>query len=338
MKKIIFFVFLYSTLLANNYFSVKDYKFLNSTSPSLQDLIYEYHTYIKNNPDKFIFDLESMDDGTEENKKYKNFFETKKGYKGANLLYIKAKAGGNKFAIIGRQLGSSNYNVNTMTHDYVFMGRKLFLKNNLDIMFGINLHDEPKYETIDNREYFTDDIKSDIRFLTDIVLFNVNISIEMKQNKVEKTLFAYNFNTKYGIITPKYVKGYDEIKYNDFYLIYDSDVLFDRGGFYIRGLLKNRQIDNKDKSYQKGMIAKVIEIEKYLGILKIYAGYSESTEFTKELLKGDMLKVGLTFPKKYLGKRKAEYYFGTSRNYYYDLVNLRAINQRMTLFGVKIYW
>lgn len=337
MKYLISLTLSFSILAAQNYFTAEEYNVLNKTSPSLQDLIYDHHNLLEKNKYKIIFDFESTEDGSSK-KEYKNYFQTKDGYKGAELQLITLKAGGENFAIIGRQFGNTSNEVSSMVHDYAFMYRKKLLSNNLDVLIGVNLHDEPKYETINNKKYFTTEIETSLKLVSSIKIYNIDLGFETNnEQQVEKLLLAYDFDTKYGSITPKVIQGKEPFKYYDSYLTYKTNNLFDDNGLYLSTMVKHRTIDD-DVQYQDGVIAKSVNIEKYFKFLKIYLGYSKSTEFTDNELTGSMYKIALSAPKEMRNKRQAEFYFGSSKNYYNDLVSIRMIDQELSLFGVKLYF
>lgn len=345
MKKILPHILFLSAIniFANNYFTAEQYDILNKTSPSLQNIINEYHNDIIKKRELVIFDFESKSDGSEDGPKteYKNFFRTKNGYEGAELQLLKLKAGNEKFAIIGRQFGNSTYDVNARIHDYAFMKRSIFNDGSIDILWGINLHDEPEFETIDNVKYFTSkDSISVLKLVGNFKIYDIDVNLEVNEDsEIEKTLLAYNFHTKIGKFIPKVLRGTEPFKYYDTYFIYESNELFYNNDFHVKAMIKNRTIDNnKEENYQSGMIASLIEIEKNFSILKIYAGYSKSNEFTKDELTGSMIKIGIAAPKKIIGNKKAEFYFGNSKNYYDDLIDIRMIDQDISLFGVKFYW
>ena len=65
------------------------YDFLNKTSPTLQNYISDYHNELVNNPNQTgTFNLYSFSDGSPEEGPYKSSYETKDGYKGAELQLI----------------------------------------------------------------------------------------------------------------------------------------------------------------------------------------------------------------------------------------------------------
>jgi len=344
MKIVVIFTLTYiiaTNLMANNYITANEYDSLNEMSPSLQNLINDYHSTIKQKEVKFIFDFQAVSDGSEDvNGKpmeYKNYFQTRNGYIGAELQLITMKAGGKHFAVIGRQFGDDNLVIHARVHDYIFMGRFTLYEDNVDIMFGLNLHDEPKYETINNVRYFTTEGNESQRYLSNLKLYNFDLNVEFSENsKLRKTLLGYNINTQYGSIHPKIIRGNEPFEYYDAYFPYISGPLFENNGLYFNAMLKNRTVRNNIDNHQDGVVAKVINIEKHLGIFIVSFGYSETNEFTDEELKGSMFKAGIQIPREMIRNGKAKLYFGTSNNYYYDLASLRAIDQRLSTIGVSI--
>ena len=308
---------------------------------ALQSLIDDYHENIKQNEGGVIFDFQSVTDGSEDvngvSMGYKNYFQTRNGYVGAELQLITMKAGGEHFAVIGRQFGDDNLAINARVHDYVFMGRFTLYDDNVDIMFGLNLHDESKYETINNVRYFTFERADSVKYVSSMKIYNFDVSFELGEDMIlEKAMLGYRFNTPYGSIYPKLILGTESFEYYDSYLSYESGPLFDNSGLYFNAMIKNRTVSDSTYNDHSGVIAQVISVEKNIGIFKLLFGYSGTTEFTKEELSGRMFKIGINMPKEMIGSGEAGLYFGRSENYYNDLASLRAIDQRLSTLGVSI--
>jgi hypothetical protein len=343
----IIFLFTSTSIYAQNKINADSYYFLNNTSPSLQNLIIDYHDKVTSAKTVTgIFDLYSFSDGSPENGPYKSSYQTKDGYEGAELQLIKYKAGTENIALIARQFGDKNSKVNTVTHDYILMARKRYFNGKLDIFLGLNYHQEPYYDIINNTKYFTNkNTVNSKRLISSIKIYNIGVNLLLNNDKeVEETILSYDFKTRYGIITPKVVNGFEPFKYQDTYLNYKIN-----SSFKLNASMKYRQINDQElsKINQTGLVSKIVNIEKtILELIKLEAGYSSSNEFSSNQLNGYMYKIGIDFSPIFKSNNKdfsedfnkAEFYFGISKNYAPILEEFQLIDQDINLFGVKFYW
>ena len=352
MKTLILWITITCALYSADVITAKDYKYLVETSSSLQDMITKYHTEISKPDRMFVLDFDFITDGGDEDTgNYNNAFETKNGSMPVVIGYDEITIGFENFVFFRREIGADGTDIENT--DTTFAARFKLFDDELDIVLGINRHNEVIFETVDGVEYFSNTLGTEgsNNIVYNAMYHQINLNMLINDElTVEQTIASYEFKTDIGSISPKIVRGInDDNNYVDFYLTYQSKEAFSDRYLDIDAAIKVRYLDDKVANDNSTEYSGHLELEKVFFIrhnaqywiaqfLKFSAGVSTTNEFSKNNKVGYMLKAGLGLPKSFNENVKVHVLWGISKNYYPDLQKIVLIDQTVSTINLKIYF
>ena len=353
MKTLILWITITCALYSADIITAKDYKYLVNTSSSLQDMITKYHTEISKPGRVFVADLDFItDDGDPKSGRYVNALETKDGSIPVVVADDEITVGGKNVVFFRREIGADDTDIENT--DTTLAGRFKLFDDELDIVLGINHHNEVLFETVDGVEYFSNTLGTEgsNNIVYSVMYHQINLNMLINDElTVEQTIASYEFKTDIGSISPKIALGInDDNYYVDSYLTYQSKEAFSDRYLDIDAAFKFRYLeDTVGTKDNYTAYSGYVELEKVFFLrnngvhwlaqfLKFSAGVSTTNEFSKDNKVGYMLKAGLGLPKSFNENVKLHILWGISNNYYPDLQKIALIDQTVSTINIKIYF
>ncbi|MBU1994365.1 hypothetical protein KKC15_06615 [bacterium] len=332
-------LFMCSTLIAQELkITVEEYKYLNESSSSIEDLVKNYHSKIIKNDTKGIFYFRSVKDNQDE-ENANTYFETETGYEKASIGKYNMQLSLGPIGWVGRQVGSNGYNVNVTTIDHTFVGR--WVVEGFDFLVGLNFHSEPDYLEKNNQLYFTDnDPINRFGVVSNLIYYGIDIGLLINEFGINESVLSYTLSTDYGDFIPSIVYQFESFNFYDTNFNYDSEKFLKDYGLNISASIKYRNLIDNTEGKSGFMGSTILVTQDIIKIIRLSAGYSTTNEVGDEELSGYMFKAGVGLMDKSMTKLDISflYYLGVSHNYYDDIKELQVINQDLALFGVEVTW